>query len=393
MRPCLATLLLIAASPWLGSCDAGDCASCACDAAGGDVGVPDDGVAVEDVAAPDGADAAPCEPSDATTPFSGMYAAILERLTTEIPVNEGDWAEDFGDATAFAPPALLSLGLRTCDERLVGLAVETLEHQEFLVRHFLEVMEGPGAAEVLIGGIGLIEAYRLGGDARWARAADELLADLLDTAALFGDYLYAPMLDTDPYGPTAVTGIVAAQALRYVDVVDPTDDARLERALEIAAAVDRAAWDATGGFYRAAPDEPELDLYPNVAMMIVWTLAHRLTGESSYRERAEALFAAIQPLRLAFAGDAAYHSLYSSSVPDYVSLSSQNYLVLALRFLAEETGDPAYLDEARVVLSFVESHLYWHGMAWHHWENGARASWYCTGCNFQLLYDLWLLAG
>ena len=75
-----------------------------------------------------------------------------------------------------------------------------------------------------------------------------------------------------------------------------------------------------------------------------------------------------------------------------MSLSSQNYLVLALRLIAEETGDPRYLDEARAVLSFVETHLYWHGMAWHHWENGARASWYCTGCNFQLLYDLWLLA-
>jgi hypothetical protein len=387
-RTTFTLLMLVLAVPATACGPAGDCAACDCGPAADDAATPEDGGDVEEEA-----DAAACEPADAATPFPELYAAVLERLTTEIPVNEGDWAEDFGDATAFAPPALLSVGRRTCDERLIGLAVRTLEHQEFLVRHFLEVLEGPGAAEVLVGGIGLIESYRLGGDARWAAAADELLRLLLDTAALFGDYLYGPLLDVEPYGPTAVTGIVAAEALRYVEVVDPTDDARLARALELAAAIDRVAWDAAGGFYRAAPDEPALDLYPNVAMTIVWTLAHRLTGDPEHLARAEALYDAIQPLRLAFADAAAYHSLYSSSVPDYVSLSSQNYLVFALRFLDEETRDPRYLAEARSILSFVESHLYWHGMAWHHWENDARATWYCTGCNFQLLYDLWLLAG
>ncbi|MBI5502645.1 MAG: hypothetical protein HY907_20535 [Deltaproteobacteria bacterium] len=306
-------------------------------------------------------------------------------------MNEGDWAEDFGDATAFAPPALLSVGLRTCDEELVGLAVRTLEHEEFLVRHFLEVMEGPGAAEVLIGGVGMIEAYRLTGEARWGRVAGDLMTWLDDTAAIFGDYVYSTSVDVDPYGPTAVTGIIAAELLRYAEVVDPLDEERVTAALRIAGGIDRNAWDEAGGFYRARPDDDRLDLYPNVAMMIVWTLAHRLTGDAAYLARAEALFDAIQPLRLAALGG--YHSLYSSTVPDYVSLSSQNYLVFALRFLDEETGNPRYREEATAILEFIASHLYSNGMAWHHWESDARASWYCTGCNFQLLYDLWLLDG
>ena len=381
--------------PWLGlaawlagGCEQEPCGEpCDCDAA-----VPPIDTAAEgDDGGADEADASACEPADASTAFAEMYAAIYERLTTEIPVNEGDWGEDFGDATAFAPPALLSYGLRTCDEEAIRLAVETLAHEEFLVRHFLEVMEGTGADEVLIGGIGLIEAYRLNPDPRWAAAAERLLDNLEETAALFGDYLYAPMIDTDPYGPTAVTGIVVAEELRYIEIIDPTDTVRLARALEIAGAIDRAAWDEAGGFYRAAPESPERDLYPNVAMMIVWTLAHRLTGDAAQLARAEALFDAIQPLRLDPLG--AYHSLYSSSVPDYASLSSQNYLIFALRFLDEESGDPRYREEATTILSFIESHLYWNGMAWHHWENGTRATWYCTGCNFQLLYDLWLVTG
>jgi len=355
----------------------------------GDVVVPpDDGGGVED-AGEEQPDEWTCEAGEAAMAFPEMYAGILERLTTEVPVNEGDWGEDFGDATAFAPPALLSYGLRTCNREMIRLAEETLAHQEFLVRHFLEVMDGTGAAEVLIGGIGLIEAYRITSDPRWADAARRLLDDLEDTAALFGDYLYSPAIDTDPYGPTAVTGIVAAQLLRFSEVVDPTDTARVDRALEIAAAIDRNAWDAAGGFYKAAPDNPQLDLYPNVAMMIVWTLAHRMTGDAAHLARATALYDALQPLRLDALG--AYHSLYSSTVPDYVSLSSQNYLVFALRFLDEETGDPRYMLEANTILSFIESHLLWNRMAWHHWENDARATWYCTGCNFQLLYDLWLV--
>ena len=242
---------------------------------------------------------------------------------------------------------------------------------------------------MLIGGIGLIEAFRLTGDERWARAADDLTALLDDTAALFADYVFSPSIDVEPYGPTAVTGIIAAELLRYVEVVDPLDTERVDAALRIAAAVDRNAWDDAGGFYRARPADDRLDLYPNVAMMIVWTLAHRMTGDPGHLARAEALFDAIQPLRLGLLG--AYHSLYSSTVPDYVSLSSQNYLVFGLRFLDEETANPRYAAEAATILDFVTTRLYSNGMAWHHWESDARASWYCTGCNFQLLYDLWLL--
>jgi hypothetical protein len=384
MRWAAAGTAVLAAVFATGCEEPAECAdACSCDAA-----TPRDDAGADEVGEEE-ADTFVCEPADAATPFSEMYQGILERLTTEVPVNEGDWGEDFGDATAFAPPALLSIGFATCDEELIRLANETLAHEEFLVRHYLEVMDGTGADEVLIGGIGLIEAYRLNPDPRWATAAERLMALLRDTVALFGDYLDSAAIDVDPYGPTAVTGIVAAELLRYVEVVDPAATELVDAALHIAAAIDEAAWDATGGFYRSSRDNPVLDLYPNVAMMIVWTLAYRHTGDPAHLARAEALFDAIQPLRLDPLG--AYHSLYSSSVPDYVSLSSQNYLVFGLQFLDEDSGDPRYLEEATTILNFVQSHLYDNGMAWHHWENAERATWYCTGCNFQLLYDLWML--
>ena len=106
-----------------------------------DVAAPeDDGAGGDDAAADVAEDVWTCEVGEASPAFGEMYAGILERLLTEVPENEGDWAEDFGDATAFAPPALLTYGLATCDRELIGLAEETLVHQDFLVRHFLEVM-------------------------------------------------------------------------------------------------------------------------------------------------------------------------------------------------------------------------------------------------------------
>lgn len=330
-----------------------------------------------------------CEPSGPPSISREMYSAILERLTTQVPVNEGDWGEDFGDATAFAPPALLAAGLSLCEMRYMELAGETLRHTHFLIEHFMEVIEGGEPEEVIIGILGPIESCSIIPYEGWAADANDGLGWLNDLLELFGDYLYAPDLDTSPYGPTAVTAIVAAENLRYVLVIDPSDMEKTTRAFEMAAAIDRYAWDPENEYYLASPGSPDLDLYPNVAMMIVWTLASAATGDYAYLSRAERLFGAIAPLKLEEIG--AYHSIYSSSVPDYVSLSSQNYLMLALYLLYLETENRMYVEEALEILGFIETHLYYNGMAWHHWENSSRANWYCSGCNFQLLYTISLL--
>jgi hypothetical protein len=360
----------------------------ACDAA-----LDEDTVEQEDEEEEDAAfrpDLAECTPREPASAAPDMYAAILERLTTRVPVNEGDWGEDFGDATAYAPPALMTAGMALCEASYMNLAAETLAHTHFLIDHFMEVLEGGSPDEIVVGVLGPIETFRVMPHEAWAADAHQGLLWLNDTLALFGDYLYAPLLDTSPYGPTAVTAIVAAENLRYALVVDPLDTEKVDRGLEIAAAIDTYAWDADAGYYLASPDMAELDLYPNVSMMIVWTLAHAATGSAEHLQKARDLFLAIAPLRLDELG--AYHSIYSSTVPDYVSLSSQNYLMFALHLLHAETGDAAFRDEALTVLDFISTRLYFNGMAWHHWENGERANWYCSGCNFQLLYVISMLS-
>jgi hypothetical protein len=129
-------------------------------------------------------------------------------------------------------------------------------------------------------------------------------------------------------------------------------------------------------------------VYPNAAMMAVHALAGRLTADDRHLDRAEALWDAVQPTFRAEAGG--YHDSYQGTEDDYISLSTESYLVLALRLLSRERPDVRYDEGIATILSFIETRLYEpeEGITYHHWESDVRAGWYCTGCNFQLLYIL-----
>jgi hypothetical protein len=116
----------------------------------------------------------------------------------------------------------------------------------------------------------------------------------------------------------------------------------------------------------------------------------------------------------------------SAKTDDYTTLSSQNYLILALMLLHEITGERRYLDEVDRVFDFIEQSLMGemcaaeisaddcapacaakqvclkkrcfadgcHCGVLHHWMDGRVAApadpeYFCSGCNLQLLYDLW----
>jgi uncharacterized protein YyaL (SSP411 family) len=138
-----------------------------------------------------------------------------------------------------------------------------------------------------------------------------------------------------------------------------------------------------------------LELYPNTMMILVLCRLYERTGEPAYLERAEAAFAAIAPLRSPRGG---YKSPYSAQEmgaksDDYSTLSSQNYLTLALAVLYEATGERRYFDEALFVIDFIRTRLYdaASGHLLHHYIDGRIAlptdpEYFCTGCNLQFLY-------
>ncbi len=325
-----------------------------------------------------------CEVEGFVTARPELFDEILNHLLTEETLSEGDWDEDFGDATCYAPPVLLAHGLGLCQNAEISLGWETIEHEYRLIDEFLG-----SASEAMIGGIGLTQVYALAPGDELAEKTRKLIELVETTLPVIGNQGLLPESISEPYGPTAATAIVSALLLLYVDAVDGEDVYVRDRGLEIADDIDAAAFDEEGGFYRRAPEDEALFLYPNVAMILVHALAHRSTGDSFHLDRARALITAIEALWLPEVE--AYHSPYQGEGNDYVSLSSQNYTAIALLFLFDETGDAELLEAVRGRVDFIESSLYSEGVAYHHWEHGERADWYCPGCNFQLLYVLWQL--
>lgn len=215
---------------------------------------------------------------------------------------------------------------------------------------------------------------------------------------LFG--YYAPDMDIYAiytYGNTVVTALFGLMNVEYVGVVGPGSSAsQLEAAEKVVQVIEKTAWDDQLQGFRKNPATEKLHLYPNAVMMLLYGRLYKLTGKQAYLDRCFQLHGAIQPLKDLEQG--AYHSPYSMEVmgaktDDYKTLSSQLYTALALMTLYENTGELKWLEEAGELFTFVETCLYVEGKALHHWMDGEIAKpehleYYCSGCNFQLLYAL-----
>jgi hypothetical protein len=220
---------------------------------------------------------------------------------------------------------------------------------------------------------------------------------------VYGNYVMgddsAESYFTQTYGATVVTSVVALANLQYAVLLEGSNkkNGRVNSAREIVDTIEAVAW--TGTFFRKDPGNENLFLYPNVMMMLCYCRLYQATGEPGILEKAEALFEAIQPLKL---GDRpGYRSPYSAlhmgaTTDDYSTLSSQNYLMFALALLNRTTGKAVYCSELRDVRRFVQDYLFDAAQArlLHHWIDGHIArpedpEYFCSGCNLQFLYMGW----
>jgi hypothetical protein len=203
---------------------------------------------------------------------------------------------------------------------------------------------------------------------------------------------------------------------------------RLEWAVRMEEHIAAKAFD--GSRFAFGPDREGLFLYPHVAMAILEGRLFQLTAEPVYRTRALTCHQAIQPLRLT-TDPVRYYSPYSAAAMgaktnDYSTLSSHNYLMLALAVLYRVSGEADFVAELDGVLDMVEQLLLG---SWclsqvhdepctpacgaedvcvaddcvadhcstgvlHHFMDGKPAQptdpeYFCAGCNLQLLYVMW----
>jgi hypothetical protein len=341
----------------------------------------------------------------------------MQNNAISLPREGGKWEQHLGDApyygTAFYVRATQPTG-RTQessqqagapDYRAIAAAARdynlaTLGRAHGDASWFLDNLE-----EVMMSTLGLIEYCAATGD----RAPLPQVEDTIDTvdSLTIGLHNYvdvdAGMFAIREYGPTAITAAVALLNVQYGsqlgDAADPDRAAaRLDLARKMVQTVDERAWDGTR--YLIRPGDTSLDLYPSTMMMLLLGRLYVRTGETAFLDRAKAAYAAIQPLRSPRGG---YNSPYSkdemgAKTDDYSTLSSQNYLTLALSVMYEATADRRYVEEAVFVLDFIRSHLYDldTGHLLHHFMDGRIAlptdpEYFCAGCNLQFLYVNWYL--
>ena len=332
-------------------------------------------------------------------PFQGFYETVREHALG-YEYLDGDWLEDFGDASFWGPAFLVRVGSEENREDYLAIAGEAFQRNLGVLRkatgdigYFMDSLD-----EVLMSALGVIEVLSATGDSEGLEDLDALV-DLVNMSVEgLGTYLDVDVdsYALNTYGPTAITATIALLNLRYAELLDtPLCNARLATGRAMMAVTDEKAWGGEAYLFR--PGEEKRYLYPNVVSIMANTTAYRLTGEEAYRERAVATYQGIQVLKAPDLG--CYYSPYSAvymgaQTEVYSTLSSQNYTMMALALLWETTGDDAYRDEIVELATFVEDYLWQDGRILHHWMDGHIAvptdpEYFCSGCNLQFLYVCW----
>lgn len=345
----------------------------------------------------------------------------------------GEWHQDYGDASFFGlafyarhmeanPSAEYAMLRNMAKARVVGV-----------------VSEGDiigDLNEIAMSALGWTEFIGATGDLRNVEALTELIQTINGVTSALGFYLDGPAtagFAQDLYGATSLSAFVAMLNLQHAYHVDSAErDEFIAAAVDTVAVIDELAW--RDGYYAKTRDSDELYLYPNITMMSVNARLYALTGERRYIDRAIESHATIQGLREEFAGaDGSLNVRYRSPyLRDYMmldtdnvaTLSAQNYLMLALILMWEQTGNNVYLLEVDRILDGVSDGLFdqfchsWledfqtcepgcseeqacfadrcdadrcgPGLL-HHWIDGNIATqvegdMFCSGCNLQTLF-------
>jgi len=340
-----------------------------------------------------------------STSLSAFYKA-LHGDASSWQYESGEWKEDFGDGAAFGAFYFANRWDSDGNEADRKIAEETFTY------NLSVVTQGAGDVawaldnleEVFMAVQGVIEGASALGYEDQLEPLDTFIDTVMDpVVAGLGDYadLDAGDFAADLYGPTSLTAGVAViysqYALRLNTAQTPE---RLNRAMEILDAIHEKAWDEEGNRYLFRPDEEKLFLYPNGTMLIALNRVFALSGEPRFLERAQLVYTGIQPLRKEMAY---YQSPYSqeyqgAKTDEYGTLSAQNYLMIGLLLLHENTGEDKYLLEVLEMLHFIREKLYIPGenKIVHHWIDGRPAletdpDYFCSGCNLQVLYILWYI--
>lgn len=291
---------------------------------------------------------------------------------------DGRWANDMGDAIAFAPAYLAGRPDLTQAETL---ALEATLARE---RHMLAGLATASPTtheEIGIGVFGLVASARAGN--RSARtAARAALAGGNALAAAQRGYLRKPATS---HGATVATlGLAYANLFLAPGLRGAARIVHTRTGEWLVGRVEARATEKPGGYFLVDPENHALSAEPNLFAVATLARAARLRRNSELLDRAVALE---QTTREAlFDGETGFY-LTSEKAETEVELPIQNVAMLAYVELQRAAPKGNHAERGRALLANTVRRFNRKGIMAHTWstEKGP-GGWHCAGCGYQLLW-------
>jgi len=356
--------------------------------------------------------------------YTDLFQAVYQHFMAEVSEEGqhyagGDLLNDFGDGTAYAPAFLFARmeeGIATeLEEKVAGEIVERSVglidefNEKGLITYLAEAIQNPSVlTEIYMSVAGMYMAYHATGNGQYLDTIHEYfetMAEVVDPddTALLDSLLETPV---PPYGATTIIGGLAGFYLQYPFSVGagPQADKLAETGTVLLDRLDDAVFDDTRNNYRYINDAEYTFIYQysNLTTLQGLVRAHIHTGQQTWLDRAMTIMETLEVLwdeeyqgYMAAENDPKYFELYDAvNNPKYkkryIPLSGANYQVYANLLMYQVTEEEKYHDRIKKILDFIRDSLFHDGIAWHDIQDGKLTGSYCSGCNFQLLYNIYL---
>ena len=313
--------------------------------------------------------------------FRDEFRGILDNLMLQYWDPSGNWKGDIqGDATLFASMLLFALSNDTHDTAMAGMAERTVSYEASLVKRFFyyPVLH----MDLVMGFPALAQPYLFTGD--------DAYRFLFLNGVRTGNIMISLMPGTfvsfvhDHATLCATTGYLCFLAYE-ISETDFQKNFFRKKGLAWIEKADKKYWNEETRLY----DYTKILDWPQTTMMMALAAAYRATGDVQYLDQCLSVLDSMEKLcRDNVRGGYRGHPDLSRK-----GLSGNNNMIWVLLDLYEITGETIYLDRARSTLEWVLSEDLYDAeehILYHHWDDlGGRAEYFCTGCNFQTLYNIY----
>jgi len=354
--------------------------------------------------------------------YADLYHGVSRYLTGQVicagcaDYENGNVLPDEGDSNAYYPTLIYSLALEgLASETELAVAAEMTGREITLIDGLSEsgivsaLDDATQLSEVYIGIAGLLKAYEATRRPEYLEAIRKyfaVFAPLVTESSSILKMDYLMNINIPWYGPTTIFGGLAGFFLQYPLSVPKAEDRAgiTDTGIAVISKLDDLVYDPARKNFRYMPgSEDFLYLYSSVCTVQGLLRAHLITKESGYLDQAKGVMESMESLfdqesggYLAAEYDSRYFAAYEKLgqtryFQKYIPLSGANYLTYTDLLLYQITREEIYLTRAARILDFIQKKLYVNGQVHHHLLNGTlETGEYCAGCNFQLLYNIYL---